>query len=63
MITLRIITTSAGWSIVGSNPMSTIYLSQKAAFEHANEMAAIMRRHGEEVTVLIEEDQVNCCRG
>ncbi|MFI4936000.1 MAG: hypothetical protein ACHP7N_15385 [Caulobacterales bacterium] len=62
MITFRVVTTSAGWSIVGSNPMSTVYLSQKAAIEHANEMAAVMRGHGEQVTVLVEDEQAVCSR-
>lgn len=59
VITLRILKTPAGWSIVGGAPMSTVFLSLKVALEQANGMAEILRHHGEEVSVLVEEGAEN----
>lgn len=35
--------------------MSTVFLSFKVALEQANGMAEVLRRHGEDVDVLVEE--------
>lgn len=59
MITLRIRKTAAGWSIEGGAPMSTVFLSLKVALEQANGMAEVLRWHGEEVKVLVEEGAEN----
>jgi hypothetical protein len=55
MIVLRVFKTPAGWAIAGATPMSTVFLSQKEALDQANAMAEALRRHGEMVTVRVDE--------
>jgi hypothetical protein len=55
VITFRVVKTDAGWGIQSHSPMSTVYLSLRAAIEHANELADALRRHGQAATVLIDE--------
>jgi hypothetical protein len=56
LITFRVVKSEAGWSILSHSPISTVYLSQQAAVEHANELAEVLRRYGQETAVLIDGD-------
>jgi len=55
-ILFRVVDTPAGWRIIGadSEPMATLYLSRKLAIEHAREMAAVLKTHGQSASVIVE---------
>jgi hypothetical protein len=55
-IIFRIISSPAGWRIIGadSEPMATLYLSRRLAVEHAHEMVAVLKTHGQPASVIVE---------
>ena len=55
-IIFRVVSDPAGWRILGSDsvPMATLYLSRKLAAEHAREMAAVLKTHGQPASVIVE---------
>jgi hypothetical protein len=55
-VIFRVVGVPAGWRIVGadSTPMATLYLSRKLAAEHAHEMAAVLKTHGQPASVIVE---------
>jgi hypothetical protein len=59
IITFKVVNTPAGWTIAaaGSVPMSTLYLSRDMAVEHARELAAVMRGHGQLARVVVEGEE------
>jgi hypothetical protein len=56
IITFKIVSTPAGWRIVGAGSLtiSTLYLSRDLAVEHARELAEVMRGHGQLTRVIVE---------
>jgi hypothetical protein len=59
VITFRVVKSEAGWAIQSHSPISTVYLSLQAAIDHANELADVLRRHGQAATVLVDENTDN----
>ena len=59
MITFRVVKSPKGWSIESNSPISTNYLSRQQAIDHANELADVLRSHGQPAMVVVDED-ANC---